>query len=70
MTHALERCFTLPEDTAVLIDPVQTNERAQNFYRRMGFEVMGPRVFEKDECLVMRIDRRRWIEFNVENSGR
>ncbi|MEM7427943.1 MAG: GNAT family N-acetyltransferase [Pseudomonadota bacterium] len=64
MTLALARCFAPPEVSAVLIDPLMSNKRAQNFYRRMGFEDAGPRVFDADECLVMRISRQRWASLS------
>ena len=68
MTLALDRCFAPQEVTAVLIDPLLRNTRAQNFYKKMGFEAVGPRIFEKDECLVMRLDRARWVSVNSVNS--
>ncbi|MFN8126413.1 MAG: GNAT family N-acetyltransferase [Candidatus Nanopelagicales bacterium] len=60
MRLALQRCFSSPEVTAVLIDPLATNTRAIRFYRRCGFREVGPRRFGEDDCLVMRIDRRQW----------
>ena len=62
MTLALQRCFAADEVTAVLIDPLLKNTMAQKFYKKIGFEAVGPRVFEQDECLVMRIERSKWNE--------
>lgn len=62
MRLALARCFALPDVTAVLIDPLLSNKRAQNFYEKLGFKPVERRVFETDECLVMRIDRLHWEE--------
>ena len=62
MSLALARCFSPPAVRAVLIDPLMDNLRAQNFYRRMGFEDVGRRTFDRDECPVMRINRRSWGE--------
>ena len=60
MALALDRCFTAPDVTAVLIDPLESNTAARRFYRRMGFEEVGPRRFGADDCLVHRITRERW----------
>lgn len=57
MTLALDACFAEPEVRAVLIDPLATNVRAQRFYTRLGFEIVGPRRFGTDDCLVMRLER-------------
>ncbi len=57
MTLALERCFDDPSVTAILIDPLMRNVRARRFYERLGFRPVGPRVFEKDECMVYRLER-------------
>ena len=60
MTQAIERCFAAPEVTAILIDPLETNTDAQRFYRRLGFEEVGPRRFGDDDCTVMRLTRAGW----------
>lgn len=60
MTSALDRCFGSRSTTAVVIDPLASNERAIRFYRRVGFVPVGPRRFDDDDCLVMRIDRESW----------
>jgi aminoglycoside 6'-N-acetyltransferase len=57
MRLALARCFAPPEVTAVLIDPLASNERAHRFYRRLGFRPIERRRFGADDCLVHRIDR-------------
>jgi aminoglycoside 6'-N-acetyltransferase len=63
MMHlALRMCFGSPEVTAVLIDPLESNVRAQRFYDRLGFEVVGPRLFGADKCLVMSLDRGLWTD--------
>lgn len=60
MALALQRCFDPAEVTGVLIDPLESNTRAINFYRRCGFQDVGPRRLGQDDCLVMRIDREQW----------
>lgn len=58
MMHlALERCFARPDVHTVLIDPLLRNQRAIRFYERLGFEHIGIRWFDQDECAVMRIAR-------------
>lgn len=60
MELALARCFADPAVTAVLIDPLASNLRAQRFYARLGFAAVGPRRFGFDDCLVMRLERDDW----------
>jgi aminoglycoside 6'-N-acetyltransferase len=55
MQQALRRCFDQHAATVVLIDPLESNRRAIRFYERLGFDVVGPRRFGSDDCLVMRI---------------
>jgi len=57
MRLAIERCFADQDVTAILIDPLTRNNRAQRFYARHGFIVVGPRRFGDDDCTVMRLDR-------------
>ena len=65
MRQALELCFADAGVDAVLIDPLASNLDAQRFYQRLGFEVVGPRTFGADDCLVHRLTRERWNEFAV-----
>lgn len=60
MRQALARCFADPSVIAVLIDPLASNTGARRFYERQGFEVVGPRRFGADDCMVYRITRTRW----------
>ena len=60
MRLALGRCFADPRVTAVLIDPLASNERAQGFYRRLGFRPIGRRTFGDDDCLVHELTRQDW----------
>jgi aminoglycoside 6'-N-acetyltransferase len=57
MRAAIERVAARGGAGAVLIDPKVTNRRAIEFYRRLGFEVVGVRDFDDDSCLVMRLTR-------------
>lgn len=60
MKQALGRCFNIHGAHLVLIDPLQSNFRAIAFYRRLGFQDVGPRQFGDDHCLVMSMD---WASF-------
>lgn len=60
MRQVLDASFADPQVTAVLIDPLAANVRAQAFYARLGFAVVGPRRFGTDDCLVMRLERKAW----------
>ena len=60
MTLAIDTCFAAPEVTAIIIDPLNSNTEAHRFYQRLGFEVVGRRLFDADDCLVHRLSRTDW----------
>ena len=60
MQLAFERCFADPAVTAILIDPLATNERAIRFYKRLGFREIERRTFGTDDCVVLRLERSTW----------
>ena len=60
MRRALQMCFSNPDVTAVVIDPLSSNQRAHRFYQRLGFVPEGRRMFEQDDCLVHRLKREVW----------
>jgi aminoglycoside 6'-N-acetyltransferase len=61
MMHlALDRCFADPRVTAVVIDPLASNVRAHEFYRRMGFKPIERRTFGDSDCLVHELTRAGW----------
>jgi aminoglycoside 6'-N-acetyltransferase len=60
MRLALARCFADPRVTAIVIDPLASNERAHRFYRRLGFRPVERRTFGADDCLVHELTRERW----------
>ncbi len=60
MTLAIDGCFSVPEVTAIVIDPLNSNAEAHRFYQRLGFEVVGRRMFDADDCLVHRLERATW----------
>jgi len=57
MRLAIARCFAVPDVSAILIDPLESNVRAHPFYERLGFRSVERRRFGDDECLVYRLDR-------------
>ena len=69
MTQALDRCFSHPEVTAVLIDPLAYNTAAIRFYERMGFEFVEARTFDEDDCLVYRMRREFWMQKRESNQS-
>jgi aminoglycoside 6'-N-acetyltransferase len=44
----------------VLVDPLESNARAHQFYERLGFVFVEQRDFGDDRCRVYRIDRSGW----------
>ncbi len=60
MQQSLARCFSEPEVTAVLIDPLASNVRAIKFYERLGFEYVEDRKFGDSDCKVYCISRDTW----------
>jgi aminoglycoside 6'-N-acetyltransferase len=57
MAAVIERCFADASVSAVLIDPIASNVRAQRFYERMGFRFVERRRFGADDCFVYRLTR-------------
>jgi aminoglycoside 6'-N-acetyltransferase len=57
MKLAIARCFTPPEVTAILIDPLASNTSAHRFYERLGFRFVERRQFGEDDCFVYRLER-------------
>ncbi len=59
MRLAAAHAFADPHVKAILIDPLLSNTRAHRFYERAGFCAVEERMFDEDNCLVMRLDRPR-----------
>lgn len=62
MNLAIEHCFSKPNITAILIDPLVSNKNAIRFYKRIGFEFVEYRTFGNDECMVLRLGRGKYFE--------
>ena len=69
MRQAIDRCFAAPDVTAIVIDPLTSNEAAHRFYRRLGFRQEGRRWFGEDDCLVHRLERSRWTALSPPLGG-
>jgi aminoglycoside 6'-N-acetyltransferase len=57
MERAIERCFADPSVHTILLDPLESNARANRFYERMGFECVAMREFQGQRCCVYRLRR-------------
>jgi aminoglycoside 6'-N-acetyltransferase len=57
MKLAIERCFAEPNVQTILIDPLESNVKAQRFYERLGFKFVESRSFGLDNCRVYRLNR-------------
>ncbi len=62
MQQAINFCFADPSVTAILIDPLETNVRAQQFYQRLGFQFEKVWQFDTDICRVFRLTRSVWLD--------
>jgi aminoglycoside 6'-N-acetyltransferase len=60
MRLALRRCFADLRVTGIVIDPLASNTRAHEFYRRLGFKAGARRTFGDDDCLVHELARHDW----------
>lgn len=60
MEAVIDRCFADADVTGIVIDPLNSNTEAHRFYRRLGFQVVGRRMFGDDDCLVHRLNRADW----------
>lgn len=60
MSLALNEAFADPSVTAIVIDPLASNTDAHRFYQRLGFQPVGRRMFDSDDCLVHRLERADW----------
>ena len=57
MRLAIARCFSDPQVTAILIDPLASNVRAHRFYERLGFRFVERRTFGESDCFVYRLEK-------------
>lgn len=57
MRLAIERCFSVPSVTCILIDPLKSNTKAHRFYERLGFNFVEEREFDNTACFVYELSR-------------
>lgn len=60
MTKAIDRSFSDPAVTAILIDTLRYNTRAIRFYERIGFQFVENQTIGSSECAVYRLIREDW----------
>ena len=53
MEMAMDICFSDPMVEAIVIDPLSSNLRAIQFYKRLGFEHLEDRIMQGEEIYVM-----------------
>ncbi|MBX2829057.1 MAG: acetyltransferase [Flavobacteriaceae bacterium] len=58
MNLAIERCFKDDTVNGILIDPLKSNNKAQRFYKRLGFEFIEERAFNGTPCMVYELKRK------------
>ena len=57
MKIAIKRCFAKEGVKAILVDPLEENEKACRFYQKLGFKQVERRRFGTDNCVVYKLDR-------------
>lgn len=60
MRQTLNICFEDQEVHEVLIDPLETNTKAINFYKKQGFVFLERRKFDNHWCHVLYLERGSW----------
>lgn len=65
MRMALGRCFSNKWVNEVLIDPLETNNKAIRFYKKAGFQFVEKRQFGNDKCEVYSITLEVWLKQNT-----
>ena len=62
MRLALQRCFSDEHVTEVIIDPLESNHKAIQFYKKIGFHFVEKRSFGIDICDVYSMKRDDWVK--------
>lgn len=57
MKLAIQKCFSNPDITGILVDPLKTNYKAHKFYKKLGFEFVEERIFNGISCYVYELHR-------------
>ncbi len=59
MELAIERSFKDKSIDGILIDPLKSNNKAQRFYEKLGFEFIEEREFDGTPCMVYELKRKK-----------
>lgn len=57
MKLAITKCFSNPEVTSILVDPLLSNTKAHNFYKKIGFQYKETRMFNGTPCKIFELRR-------------
>lgn len=57
MDAAIRRVFEQHHATSIVIDPLASNSRAIEFYRRLGFAEIDDQLLDDEKCIVMQLHR-------------
>ena len=60
MLWAIGQCFADPAVHTILLDPLESNEQARRFYKRIGFWERERRRFGQDDSIVCELTRAAW----------
>lgn len=63
MKLSVTLCFENPVVNGILIDPLESNDKARRFYERLGFKFVENKRFGEDDTAVYFLSRKDW-EFN------
>ncbi|MFK7773532.1 MAG: GNAT family N-acetyltransferase [Saprospiraceae bacterium] len=60
MTMVIDRCFANNDVDEILIDPLASNTRAIQFYKKIGFHFLENRKFGESHCAIYILKRDEW----------
>ena len=57
MELSIEKCFNEPQVSSILVDPLESNTKAHNFYQKLGFVHVENRTFNETSCKIFELKR-------------
>ncbi len=57
MELAIKRCFQESKVSSILVDPLESNTKAHNFYQKLGFVHVENRTFNETPCKIFELKR-------------
>lgn len=57
MHLVIEKCFSNTNVDGILVDPLKSNTKAHNFYKKLGFEFKEERKFDNTLCYVYELKK-------------